>query len=108
LEAVKLTFNKKDVAKIIARRHGYTFQSAEKFIGEFCGAATEILSQGDSVALRGFGTFSVVKRGRRKSVCPRTRETIEIPETLAPKFTSGKILRRNVRAGTGKTEAGHA
>jgi len=97
-----MVYKKKEFAKILARKHGYTFQDAETVLAEFCDTAEGILREGNGFALRGFGTFSVVRRGRRRSVCPRTRALIEIPEMAAPKFTPGKRLRRCVREGASK------
>ncbi len=50
----------------------------------------------DSVALVGFGTFSVAKRKARKGKNPQTGEEIKIPATKVPKFKRGKALKETV------------
>lgn len=50
--------------------------------------------QGDgSVQLVGFGTFSVSTRAARKGVNPKTKETINIPESTTVKFKPGAALK---------------
>jgi len=51
------------------------------------------LSNGDSVSLIGFGTFSVSDRAARTGRNPRTGETINIAATRVPKFKAGKGLK---------------
>ena len=46
----------------------------------------------DSVALIGFGTFSVAERAARNGVNPKTREKIKIAQTTKAKFKVGKAL----------------
>jgi len=51
------------------------------------------LSNGDSVSLIGFGTFSVSERAARTGRNPRTGETINIAANRVPKFKAGKVLK---------------
>ena len=53
----------------------------------------------DSVkdALAGFGTFSVKTRAARTGLNPRTKETIEIPESKVPAFKAGSALKDAVK-----------
>ncbi len=55
------------------------------------------LSNGDSVSLVGFGTFSVSDRAARTARNPRTGETINVPASKAPKFKAGKALKDAVK-----------
>ena len=57
----------------------------------------EALVRGESVALTGFGTFSVRSRPARTGRNPRTGESIEIPASKAPAFKVGKTFRDSVR-----------
>ena len=45
-----------------------------------------------TVALVGFGTFSVAKRGARKGINPATKKAITIPAKKVVKFKAGKEL----------------
>jgi len=55
------------------------------------------LSNGDSVSLVGFGTFSVSDRAARTARNPRTGEAINVPASKAPKFKAGKALKDAVK-----------
>ncbi len=54
------------------------------------------LSQGDRVELRGFGAFSVKKRGSRLGRNPRTGESVAVSEKHIPFFKTGKELRERL------------
>ena len=60
-------------------------------------AIQDALATGDSVALTGFGTFSVKNRSARTGRNPGTGESIEIAASTAPSFKAGKTLRDAVR-----------
>jgi DNA-binding protein HU-beta len=53
----------------------------------------ERLCAGETVTIRNFGTFTVVKRASRKGRNPRTGEVIEIPSVNAVRFLPGKPLK---------------
>ena len=53
----------------------------------------ETLKNGDSIALPGFGTFSVKERAERKGRNPQTGEEITIPAGKSAKFKAGKNLK---------------
>ena len=72
----------------------------ERFSGAVDGmfdAIEDALARGDSVALTGFGTFSVRSRPARAGRHPRTGESIEIAASKSPAFKAGKTLRDVVR-----------
>lgn len=50
------------------------------------------LSRGDRVELRGFGAFSVKKRGARMGRNPRSGESVSVNEKHIPAFKTGKGL----------------
>ena len=51
------------------------------------------MANGDRVELRGFGAFSVKKRGSRLGRNPRTGATVSVEEKHVPFFKTGKLLR---------------
>jgi integration host factor subunit beta len=51
------------------------------------------LSRGDRVELRGFGAFSVKRRGARIGRNPRTGDSVQVGEKHIPFFKTGKVLR---------------
>jgi len=54
---------------------------------------TQALSEGDTVSLIGFGTFTVKKRAARVGRNPKTGEEIHIKESIVPGFKAGKALK---------------
>ncbi|HDK27417.1 MAG TPA: HU family DNA-binding protein [Candidatus Atribacteria bacterium] len=60
-------------------------------------AITKSLTNGDSVTITGFGTFSARARAARAGVNPKTGEKIQIPAMTVPKFKAGKSLKEAVR-----------
>ena len=71
----------KDVAKIINR-------------------ATEIIvnkvAEGETIAFKNFGTFSLRERSERRGNNPRTGEPIIIEAHKIPYFKAGKLFRKTV------------
>jgi integration host factor subunit beta len=57
------------------------------------------LSRGDRVELRGFGAFTVKRRGARTGRNPRTGEAVPVDEKMVPFFKAGKELRERVNHG---------
>jgi integration host factor subunit beta len=54
------------------------------------------LARGDRVELRGFGAFSVKKRGARVGRNPRTGEAVDVIAKHIPYFKTGKELRERL------------
>ena len=59
----------------------------------FTDAVTTALAEGDSVALVGFGTFSVRERAARTGRNPQTGEALNIAAAKIPSFKAGKGLK---------------
>ena len=54
------------------------------------------LEKGDSVSLKGFGTFEVRSRSERTGRNPRTGETLVIPASKVPAFKVSSALKKAV------------
>ncbi len=65
----------------------------EKIINTIFEEIIETMAVGDRVELRGFGAFSVKKRGSRIGRNPRTGESVSVEEKHVPFFKTGKLLR---------------
>jgi integration host factor subunit beta len=57
---------------------------------------TEALSRGARVELRGFGAFTIKRRGARTGRNPRTGAAVPVEEKAVPFFKAGKELRERV------------
>jgi len=88
--------NKAELVEAIAKKTGGTKASAEATLDAFIDSVTAALTKGDSVALIGFGTFSISKRAARKGRNPATGAEIKIPASKVAKFSAGAKLKKSV------------
>ncbi|OGP90842.1 MAG: DNA-binding protein [Deltaproteobacteria bacterium RBG_16_47_11] len=71
--------------------------SAEKSLNAFQSGLTKALKKGEKMTLTGFGTFSVVKRGKRKGRNPQSGKEIIIPAKKVVKFKAGNKLKEAIK-----------
>jgi DNA-binding protein HU-beta len=88
--------NKAELVEAIAKRTTSTKASVETTLDALMETVTGALGKGDSVALIGFGTFSVSKRAARKGRNPATGAEIKIPASKVAKFSAGAKLKKAV------------
>jgi len=88
--------NKAELVEAIAKKTGSTKASVETTLDALMDTVTGSLTKGDSVALIGFGTFSVSKRAARKGRNPATGAEIKIPASKVAKFSAGAKLKKSV------------
>ena len=84
---------KVELINAVAQSAEITKKDAEKAVNATIEAITEALAGGEKVSLVGFGTFETRQRPARTGRNPRTKETIEIPASVAPAFKAGKALK---------------
>jgi len=80
--------NKAELVEAIAKKTGGTKASVEGTLDALMETVTVTLTKGDSVALIGFGTFSVSKRAARKGRNPATGAEIKISASKVAKFSA--------------------
>jgi DNA-binding protein HU-beta len=85
--------NKSELIDAIADSSGLTKADAGRALDGVIDSITGALSNGDSVALVGFGTFSVKDRAERKGRNPQTGAEITIKAARIPSFKAGKSLK---------------
>jgi DNA-binding protein HU-beta len=85
--------NKSELIDAIADSAELTKADAGRALDAFINAVTGALSKGDSVALVGFGTYSVKERAERKGRNPQTGREITIQAAKVPSFKAGKSLK---------------
>ena len=85
--------NKGDLIDAIAASTGLSKADAGRAIDATTSAIAGELAGGGSVALVGFGTFSVSHRAARMGRNPATGEAIQIRASNVPKFKAGKALK---------------
>lgn len=85
--------NKSQLVDQIAQIADISKAKADAALGAILEGISEALSNGDEVALIGFGTFKVNQRGARTGRNPRTGEEIQIAAAKVPAFKAGKLLK---------------
>ncbi|MGB0664140.1 MAG: HU family DNA-binding protein [Pontibacterium sp.] len=85
--------NKSELIDAIAIAADIPKATAGRALDGALSAITEALAKDDSVALVGFGTFSVKERAARQGRNPRTGEPLQIAAGKNPHFKAGKALK---------------
>lgn len=88
--------NKSELVDSIATKAGLTKVQANDALNAFIASVGEALAKDDSIALVGFGTFSVKERAARTGRNPQTGEEMPIPASKVPSFKAGKGLKDSV------------
>jgi DNA-binding protein HU-beta len=89
--------NKAELTSRVARDIKITKVQAARIIDSFLDHILKGLKRGERASLVGFGTFTVGRRKARTGRNPQTGEPIAIPARRVVRFTTGKLLRSEVR-----------
>lgn len=89
--------NKGELIDAVAKDADVSKATAGKVLDSIISAVTNSLKKGDSVALAGFGTFSVAERKARTGRNPQTGTPINIPAKKVAKFKAGAGLAKAVK-----------
>ncbi len=84
--------NKSELVAAIADSAEITKADATRALQALIDTVTNSLAKGESVALTGFGTFSVAQRAARTGRNPRNGQEIKIAAKTIAKFKPGKGL----------------
>ena len=90
--------NKSQLIDQMASSADISKAAAGRALDSFINSVSGALKEGDSVALVGFGTFSVRERAARTGRNPQTGAAIEIAAATIPAFKAGKSLKDAVNA----------
>lgn len=88
--------NKGDLIEAVASAANISKKAAGDAVEAVIDSITKALKKGESVALIGFGTFSVAKRNARTGINPATGEKIKIKAKKVAKFKAGAALAKAV------------
>ncbi|MEE8276091.1 MAG: integration host factor subunit beta [Alphaproteobacteria bacterium] len=92
---------KSELIQRLAEINPHLYQrDVERIVTTIFDEISAALSRGDRVELRGFGAFSVRRRGPRIGRNPRTGEAVNVAEKCIPYFKTGKELRERLNAGS--------
>ncbi|MFT4223811.1 HU family DNA-binding protein [Dysgonomonas sp.] len=85
-----------DLIDLLAKKKEMTKKDAETFLRELIAVITENIEANESVKIKDFGTFKLVKVNARKSVDVNTGEAIEIAAHYKLSFNPDKLLKEAV------------
>lgn len=85
-----------EIVNKVAEETGLTKVKAEEAVETIFSLIKEILSQGESVILRRFGSFQVRSKNARVGRNPKTGEEAAIPARRVVRFKSGKHFKEAV------------
>ena len=88
--------NKAELITSLAEKSSLTKKDVEVDLKAFVESVEEALEKGEKVQLVGSGTFETRKRAARVGRNPRTKEEINIPESVVPVFKAGKEFKDRV------------
>lgn len=88
------TKTRADLVRALAPKFSMTEQQAQKFIVEFLDEIKSILSQGDRIELRGFGTLYPVHKPKRRARDPNTGKRIRKQAYTTVRFRPSSKLRK--------------
>ncbi|MDD5757775.1 MAG: HU family DNA-binding protein [Desulfobulbaceae bacterium] len=85
--------NKSELVTAIAENAGITKADASRALQALLESLTTAMTNGDSVSLTGFGSFSVNERAARTGRNPSNGKALKIAAKKVPKFKPGKALK---------------
>ncbi|HZK88758.1 MAG TPA: integration host factor subunit beta [Stellaceae bacterium] len=89
---------KAELVRRLAEINPHLYQrDVEVIVNAIFNEIAAALSRGDRVELRGFGAFSVKRRGARVGRNPRTGDSVQVGEKHIPFFKTGKLLRDRLK-----------
>ena len=89
--------NKSDLVNKISRKKAHIKKvDIEEATDLLTGLISNALSRNNRIEIRGFGTFSVRKRGARLARNPKTGSSITVNSKFHPYFRASKLLRQLV------------
>lgn len=84
------------VELLAARFHQLTQRDADFAVTAILEAMNDSLVRGHRIEIRGFGSFSIMRRAPRVGRNPRSGEPVDIPAKRVLHFKPGKALRTAV------------
>ena len=87
---------KADIVDRIAAGTGLTKIETEAVVNGFLSTVVQALKEGETIEIRGFGSFRVQHRAARVARNPRTNEEVEVGARFVPTLRVSKELREAV------------
>jgi integration host factor subunit beta len=84
------------IDELLARRQNFSHREAETIVNAIFDAMTGVLTRGQRIEIRGFGSFAVKQRRARQGRNPKTGASVSVDAKRIPFFRAGKELRIEV------------
>lgn len=96
------TMTKSELIELIAANQQHlAYKDVELAVKALLEHMSEVLSSGERIEIRGFGSFSLHHRPPRIGRNPKTGEPVALPGKYVPHFKPGKQMRERVNSGSG-------
>lgn len=97
--------NRSDLVDAVAERAELDKKKATEAVTAVIDALIEKTSEGDKIAISGFGTFTPTKREARTGRNPRTGDPVDIAASNGVKFTPASAFKSRLNPDDGKAKA---
>ena len=98
--------NKSELIEALAQDIGIPHREAAAITNTVIDTMTEALARGESIEIRGFGSFVIKQYGSYEGRNPKTGRKIKVSPKKLPFFKVGKDLRERVDAESKKKKKG--
>ena len=88
--------NKSDLIAQLAEKKNLPAKEATSIVNIILETMTDVLAQGKSIEIRGFGSFSVKEYEAYEGRNPSSGEKIKVKPKRLPRFKVGKDLREKI------------
>jgi DNA-binding protein HU-beta/integration host factor subunit beta len=89
---------KQSLIQEIAKSTGFVRNDIKTVVEQFLGLVGEKLIDGNTIEIRGFGTFACKPRKARPARNPRTGETVLIEERMVPTFKFSNDIKDKINS----------
>lgn len=96
---------KQSLIQEIAKSTGFVRNDIKTVVEQFLDLVGEKLIEGDTIEIRGFGTFACKPRKARPARNPRTGETVLIEERMVPTFKFSNDIKDRINSMEGVLDA---
>lgn len=90
--------NKGEMITLAAAKSGVSKRETKEVVDALVDLVGDVLKDGETIQIAGFGTFKVSERAARQGRNPKTGETIQISASRSPSFKAGKALKDKVNS----------
>jgi nucleoid DNA-binding protein len=87
---------KSDIVDIVSSSTGISKVETEAVVKGFMETVIDSMKKGETIELRGFGSFKVVKRAQRVARNPKTNQEVTVPAQFVPVLKVSKDFKSAV------------